>query len=142
MHSAVRRAQRMSLKINGPLVFLDASSGLFCVINYHALLVKHCYGSHNVNMLCFLAEQKLRDKLAAAAREKMTQVTQNTKDKSLQAERKRKAAMFVNMLKKKSTGPAIGEHHFPISYCMSAMRLIGLFSTSFVIQKPDLFPCV
>ncbi|XP_067933519.1 splicing factor, suppressor of white-apricot homolog isoform X2 [Watersipora subatra] len=48
-----------------------------------------------------IAEQKLRDKLAAAAREKMTQVTQNTKEKSLQAERKKKAAMFVNMLRSK-----------------------------------------
>lgn len=52
------------------------------------------------------AEQKLRDKLAAAAREKMTQVTQNTKDKSLQAERKRKAAMFVTMLKSKQKSSA------------------------------------
>ena len=43
----------------------------------------------------------MRDKLAAAAREKMTQVTQHTKEKELQAERKKRAAMFVNMLKSK-----------------------------------------
>ena len=42
----------------------------------------------------------------------MTQVTQNTKEKSLQAERKRKAAMFVTMLKTKqkpgADAPIIG----------------------------------
>lgn len=56
-----------------------------------------------VFLCCFfsLVEQKLRDKLAAAMREKMTQVTSNTREKSLQAERKRRAAMFVNMLKNK-----------------------------------------
>lgn len=54
-----------------------------------------------------VAEQRLRDKLAAAAREKMSQVTQNTKEKSLQAERKRKAAMFVNMLKTKQKDPPV-----------------------------------
>ena len=43
----------------------------------------------------------MRDKLAAAAREKMTQVTQHTKEKELQAERKKRAATFVNMLKSK-----------------------------------------
>jgi len=48
------------------------------------------------------AEQKLRDKLAAAARDKMSQVTQHTKEKELQAERKKRAAMFINMLKSKN----------------------------------------
>lgn len=56
------------------------------------------------NAINVSAEKKLRDKLAAAMREKMTQVTANTRDKSLQAERKRKAAMFVNMLKSKHKG--------------------------------------
>lgn len=64
------------------------------------------------SIIVFLAEQKLRDKLAAAMREKMTQVTSNTREKSLQAERKRKAAMFVNMLKSKK--PSTGDHDTPI----------------------------
>lgn len=51
--------------------------------------------------LHFSAEQKLKDKLAAAMREKMTQVTANTREKTLQAERKKKASMFVSMLKAK-----------------------------------------
>jgi len=41
-------------------------------------------------------EQKLRDKLAAAARDKLAHAA---KEKQLQAERKRKAAMFISMLK-------------------------------------------
>lgn len=43
-----------------------------------------------------LAEEKLKDRLALAAREKLAQAT---KEKQLQAERKRKAALFINMLK-------------------------------------------
>ncbi|XP_074641505.1 splicing factor, suppressor of white-apricot homolog isoform X2 [Tubulanus polymorphus] len=42
------------------------------------------------------AEEKLKDKLALAAREKLVQAT---KEKQLQVERKRKAALFINMLK-------------------------------------------
>ena len=38
----------------------------------------------------------MRDRIAASAREKLSQVD---KEKQLQAERKRKAAMFINMLK-------------------------------------------
>ena len=44
----------------------------------------------------FAAEQKLKDKLAVAARDKLAQAS---KEKQLQAERKRKAAMFISMLK-------------------------------------------
>ncbi|KAJ8312289.1 hypothetical protein KUTeg_009662 [Tegillarca granosa] len=43
-----------------------------------------------------LAEEKLKDKLAVAAREKLAQAS---KEKQMKAERKRKVAMFVNMLK-------------------------------------------
>ena len=46
--------------------------------------------------LSFSAEEKLKDRLALAAREKLAQAT---KEKQLQAERKRKAALFINMLK-------------------------------------------
>ncbi|XP_021374796.1 splicing factor, suppressor of white-apricot homolog isoform X1 [Mizuhopecten yessoensis] len=42
------------------------------------------------------AEERLKDRMAAAAREKLVQAN---KEKQMQAERKRKAAMFINMLK-------------------------------------------
>lgn len=66
---------------------------------------------------CFTAEQKLRDKLAAAARDKMSQVTQHTKEKELQAERKKRAAMFINMLKSKnkSSSAPIGNIRLRVS---------------------------
>ena len=50
-----------------------------------------------------LAEEKLRDRLAAAARDKLVQTS---KEKQLQAERKRKAAMFITMLKGGSSSGA------------------------------------
>ncbi len=46
--------------------------------------------------LDLVAEEKLKDKLAHAAREKLAQTS---KEKQIQAERKRKAAMFAAMLK-------------------------------------------
>jgi hypothetical protein len=46
--------------------------------------------------LLFLAEQRLKDRLAASAREKLSQVD---KEKQIKAERKKKAAMFINLLK-------------------------------------------
>lgn len=63
-----------------------------------------------------LAEEKLKDRLALAAREKLAQAT---KEKQLQAERKRKAALFINMLKSSnqlvpqgnnSENPEVGDH--------------------------------
>ncbi|XP_043924698.1 splicing factor, suppressor of white-apricot homolog isoform X2 [Protopterus annectens] len=45
------------------------------------------------------AKQKLEDKLAAAAREKLAQAAKECKEKQLQAERKRKAALFLLNLK-------------------------------------------
>ena len=48
----------------------------------------------------FVAEQRMRDRIAASAREKLSQVD---KEKQLQAERKRKAAMFINLLKSNNT---------------------------------------
>ena len=48
-------------------------------------------------MLCFVSvEDKLKDKLAIAAKEKLAAAN---KEKLIQAERKRKAAMFAAMLK-------------------------------------------
>lgn len=74
----------------------------------------------------------MRDKLAAAAREKMTQVTLHTKDKDLQAARKLKAAMFISMLKSKdkSKQTTIGrytEHQYHES-------LVVVCDTSFLIS--------
>lgn len=47
-------------------------------------------------MVLFAAEHRLADRLAAAAREKLAR---ESKERQLQAQRKRKAAMFINMLK-------------------------------------------
>ncbi|CAH2295682.1 splicing factor, suppressor of white-apricot homolog isoform X2, partial [Pelobates cultripes] len=45
------------------------------------------------------AKQKLEDRLAAAAREKLAQAAKESKEKQLQAERKRKAALFLQTLR-------------------------------------------
>ncbi|XP_056389172.1 splicing factor, suppressor of white-apricot homolog isoform X2 [Hyla sarda] len=45
------------------------------------------------------AKQRLEDRLAAAAREKLAQAAKESKEKQLQAERKRKAALFLQTLK-------------------------------------------
>lgn len=46
-----------------------------------------------------VAKQKLEDRLAAAAREKLAQASKESKEKQLQAERKRKAALFLQRLR-------------------------------------------
>lgn len=51
------------------------------------------------------AKQRLEDRLAAAAREKLAQASKESKEKQLQAERKRKAALFLQTLR----GPGSGE---------------------------------
>ncbi|KAK2522742.1 Sfswap [Columba guinea] len=53
----------------------------------------------HVNKCGRLAKQKLEDRLAAAAREKLAQASKESKEKQLQAERKRKAALFLQTLK-------------------------------------------
>ena len=45
------------------------------------------------------AKLKLEDRLAAAAREKLAQASKECKEKQLQAERKRKAALFLQTLR-------------------------------------------
>lgn len=45
------------------------------------------------------AKQKLEDRLSAAAREKLAQASKESKEKQLQAERKRKAALFLQTLR-------------------------------------------
>lgn len=51
-----------------------------------------------------VAKQKLEDRLAAAAREKLAQASKESKEKQLQAERKRKAALFLQTLRSPFTG--------------------------------------
>ncbi|KAM9841827.1 splicing factor, suppressor of white-apricot homolog isoform 2-T2 [Aulostomus maculatus] len=50
------------------------------------------------------AKQKLEDRLAAAAREKLAQASKESKEKQLQAERKRKAALFLQTLRSPLVG--------------------------------------
>ncbi|NXT01470.1 SFSWA protein, partial [Jacana jacana] len=60
------------------------------------------YGSFPQNLSQLSSEQakqKLEDRLAAAAREKLAQASKESKEKQLQAERKRKAALFLQTLK-------------------------------------------
>ncbi|VCX30705.1 unnamed protein product, partial [Gulo gulo] len=55
------------------------------------------------------AKQKLEDRLAAAAREKLAQASKESKEKQLQAERKRKAALFLQTLKNPLPEAEIGK---------------------------------
>lgn len=56
-----------------------------------------------------LAKQKLEDRLAAAAREKLAQASKESKEKQLQAERKRKAALFLQTLRSPFPGEPDGK---------------------------------
>ncbi|XP_070991798.1 splicing factor, suppressor of white-apricot homolog isoform X3 [Oncorhynchus clarkii lewisi] len=56
------------------------------------------------------AKQKLEDRLAAAAREKLAQASKESKEKQLQAERKRKAALFLQTLRNPLTGEPETRH--------------------------------
>ncbi|XP_004484368.1 splicing factor, suppressor of white-apricot homolog isoform X1 [Dasypus novemcinctus] len=55
------------------------------------------------------AKQKLEDRLAAAAREKLAQASKESKEKQLQAERKRKAALFLQTLKNPLAEAEVGK---------------------------------
>ncbi|XP_045390286.1 splicing factor, suppressor of white-apricot homolog isoform X4 [Lemur catta] len=55
------------------------------------------------------AKQKLEDRLAAAAREKLAQASKESKEKQLQAERKRKAALFLQTLKTPLSEAEVGK---------------------------------
>lgn len=56
-------------------------------------------GAHSLSLVTPAAKQKLEDRLAAAAREKLAQASKESKEKQLQAERKRKAALFLQKLR-------------------------------------------
>ncbi|XP_036290199.1 splicing factor, suppressor of white-apricot homolog isoform X3 [Pipistrellus kuhlii] len=55
------------------------------------------------------AKQKLEDRLAAAAREKLAQASKESKEKQLQAERKRKAALFLQTLRNPAPEAELGK---------------------------------
>ncbi|XP_068190617.1 splicing factor, suppressor of white-apricot homolog isoform X2 [Antennarius striatus] len=65
------------------------------------------------------AKQKLEDRLAAAAREKLAQASKESKEKQLQAERKRKAALFLQTLR----SPFAGEPEAKKAELDSSMQL-------------------
>ncbi|XP_055957621.1 splicing factor, suppressor of white-apricot homolog isoform X1 [Patella vulgata] len=61
-----------------------------------------------------IAEDRLMNRLASAAREKLAQTS---KEKQIQAERKRKAAMFISLLKgKNGSGPDENEKKTPVVF--------------------------
>ena len=73
-------------------------------LNAHRFLCGQAV-THHLCVFSPPAKQKLEDRLAAAAREKLAQASKESKEKQLQAERKRKAALFLQTLR----GPVPGE---------------------------------
>lgn len=72
-----------------------------------------------------LAKQKLEDRLAAAAREKLAQASKESKEKQLQAERKRKAALFLQTLKNPLPDAEVGK----------------LEESTFGVEETGVMPC-
>ncbi|XP_027269635.1 splicing factor, suppressor of white-apricot homolog isoform X6 [Cricetulus griseus] len=71
------------------------------------------------------AKQKLEDRLAAAAREKLAQASKESKEKQLQAERKRKAALFLQTLKNPLPEAEVGK----------------LEESAFNVEETSVMPC-
>ncbi|XP_051017360.1 splicing factor, suppressor of white-apricot homolog isoform X2 [Acomys russatus] len=71
------------------------------------------------------AKQKLEDRLAAAAREKLAQASKESKEKQLQAERKRKAALFLQTLKNPLPESEVGK----------------LEESTFGVEETGVMPC-
>ncbi|XP_006249335.1 splicing factor, suppressor of white-apricot homolog isoform X6 [Rattus norvegicus] len=71
------------------------------------------------------AKQKLEDRLAAAAREKLAQASKESKEKQLQAERKRKAALFLQTLKNPLPDAEVGK----------------LEESTFGVEETGVMPC-
>ncbi|KAG1714279.1 Splicing factor, suppressor of white-apricot [Nymphon striatum] len=68
---------------------LDLDNAFFCTE------ISYCKDREYINPF-LQPQERLKDKIAAAARERMAQIT---KEKMLQLERRRKAAVFLNMIK-------------------------------------------
>lgn len=66
----------------------------------------------------------MEDRLAAAAREKLAQASKESKEKQLQAERKRKAALFLQTLKNPLPEAEVGKvEESPFSVEVSLKRV-------------------
>ena len=66
----------------------------------------------------------MEDRLAAAAREKLAQASKESKEKQLQAERKRKAALFLQTLKNPLPEAEVGKvEESPFSVEVSFKRV-------------------
>lgn len=84
-------------------------------------------------------QERLKDKIAAAARERMVQIT---KEKMLQLERKRKAMLFLNMLK--SSGATVhmnkGDKGDAESSNNGAVTSLPISAITSLANSPNLSP--
>lgn len=88
-----------------------------------------------------VAKQKLEDRLAAAAREKLAQASKESKEKQLQAERKRKAALFLQTLKNPLPETEVGkleESAFSVEVCRKSPDSV----LGFVVDESWLCPAL
>ncbi|XP_004690890.1 PREDICTED: splicing factor, suppressor of white-apricot homolog isoform X1 [Condylura cristata] len=87
------------------------------------------------------AKQKLEDRLAAAAREKLAQASKESKEKQLQAERKRKAALFLQTLKNPLPDADVGKmEESPLSAEESSAVPGPLLTGGRPVQATDMKP--
>lgn len=85
----------------------------------------------------------MEDRLAAAAREKLAQASKESKEKQLQAERKRKAALFLQTLKNPLPEAEVGKvEESPFSVEVSLKRIhFGALSQAPLLEVPVCEPC-
>lgn len=83
--------------------------GLLLLWRLRAGSSESCWLSRRSLLSLPSAKQKLEDRLAAAAREKLAQASKESKEKQLQAERKRKAALFLQTLKNPAPEAELGK---------------------------------
>ncbi|XP_066116954.1 splicing factor, suppressor of white-apricot homolog isoform X2 [Saccopteryx bilineata] len=87
------------------------------------------------------AKQKLEDRLAAAAREKLAQASKESKEKQLQAERKRKAALFLQTLKNPVSEVELGKvEESPFSIEEASPAACPLLSGGRLLPTADVRP--
>lgn len=98
--------------------------------------------SPSLSLSTHAAKQKLEDRLAAAAREKLAQASKESKEKQLQAERKRKAALFLQRLR--PLGEAEAHTQLEVSGREGStppkvkdQRQVGMFVTVKVIDQAE-----
>ena len=85
----------------------------------------------------------MEDRLAAAAREKLAQASKESKEKQLQAERKRKAALFLQTLKNPLPEAEVGKvEESPFSVEVSLKRIhISALSQAPLLEVPTCESC-